>query len=138
MNADALSLVAPFEPAAGSGATLRLCQLFLDQSYALSGGWRLDPASLLIAVTAYVRHAEQTGRGASGAMSRRAISEATGLARETVRRRVSRLVAVGLLEGTEGGPVRPSPLLIARLEADARHVSRRQLAAVGLSAVAAA
>lgn len=136
MNANAHAVGGPFATASGPDPALRLCQLFLDQSYALSGGWQLDPASLLIAVTAYVRHAEQCGRGASGMMSRRAISEATGLARETVRRRVSRLMAAGLLEGSAGGPVGPSDLLIGRLEADARRVSRRQLAALGLCAAA--
>jgi hypothetical protein len=94
--------------------TLALFQIerhFLEESHLLSGDQRLDPAMVLIAATVGVGTIERSMRDAATRrarggdvpapairpMSRRAIAVATGLPRETVRRRVKRLVELGIL-----------------------------------------
>lgn len=86
---------------------------FLDEIHMLSGPTRLDPAMILIAETvaigtmerSFPRNGQRTEGLAARArpMSRRAIALATGLPRETVRRRLARLVELGLLREEAGG-----------------------------------
>jgi CRP-like cAMP-binding protein len=85
---------------------------FLEEMHMLAGPQRLDPAMILIAETVAIGTMERSlfrqGRadGAVGRpkpMSRRAIALATGLPRETVRRRLARLVELGLLREEAGG-----------------------------------
>jgi CRP-like cAMP-binding protein len=91
---------------------------FLDEIHMLSGPNRLDPAMILIAETVAIGTMERSfprnghrldGHRGDGSMprprpmSRRAIALATGLPRETVRRRLARLVELGLLQEEAGG-----------------------------------
>jgi CRP-like cAMP-binding protein len=86
---------------------------FLDEIHMLSDQHRLDPAMVLIAETVAIgtmeRSVPRPGQCGDGQvarprpMSRRAIALATGLPRETVRRRVGRLVELGLLQEGSGG-----------------------------------
>lgn len=48
---------------------------------------------------------------ARGAISRHLIADRTGLARETVRRKVNQLIDIGLFSETRDGEVRPVPML---------------------------
>lgn len=85
---------------------------FLEEMHMLSGPMRLDPSMILIAETVAIgtmeRSMPRNGK-ADGLptrprpMSRRAIALATGLPRETVRRRLVRLVELGLLREEPGG-----------------------------------
>lgn len=83
---------------------------FLEEAHLLSHGMLLEPVSVLIVETVRVGSIERSLRPAacnSGrarhAMSRRAVAEATGLPRETVRRRVKRLVELGVLLDAPNG-----------------------------------
>lgn len=91
---------------------------FLDEIHMLSGPTRLDPAMILIAETVAIGTMERSfprngqrldcqrtdGQAVRARpMSRRAIALATGLPRETVRRRLARLVELGLLKEEAGG-----------------------------------
>jgi hypothetical protein len=121
---------------------------FLEEMHMLAGPQRLDPAMILIAETVAIGTMErslfrqgQRGDGAAGRprpMSRRAIALATGLPRETVRRRLARLVELGLLR-EEGGGIACADSFIrddrAQMLSDmlARHVAlTNQLIAEGL------
>lgn len=98
-------------PEHGTLALFQIERHFLEESHLLSGDQRLDPAMVLIAATVGVGTIERSmrdgaarrARGGDAAppavrpMSRRAIAVATGLPRETVRRRVKRLVELGIL-----------------------------------------
>jgi hypothetical protein len=95
---DAVALKAPL--------VLYACgRLFLEEAHCLSDGQRLDPASVLIATTVSIGSLERGMKngGSPKPMSRRAIASATGLPRETVRRRVDRLVEMQLLRVVRGG-----------------------------------
>lgn len=86
---------------------------FLEEIHMLSGPQGLDPAMILIAETVAIGTMERSmprpGQRVDGPpprprpMSRRAIALATGLPRETVRRRLARLVEIGLLKEEGGG-----------------------------------
>jgi hypothetical protein len=86
---------------------------FLEEIHMLAGPQRLDPAMILIAETVAIgtmeRSMPRAGHRTDGQqprprpMSRRAIALATGLPRETVRRRLARLVELGLLKEEAGG-----------------------------------
>jgi hypothetical protein len=86
---------------------------FLEEIHMLSGPQQLDPAMILIAETVAIGTMERSmprpGQRQDGQlprprpMSRRAIALATGLPRETVRRRLARLVEIGLLKEEAGG-----------------------------------
>jgi hypothetical protein len=82
---------------------------YLEEAHLLSDGLRLDPAMVLIAQTVRVATLERQQKRDGGVpvrpMSRRAISVATGLPRETIRRRVARLVELGVLAERGGGIV---------------------------------
>lgn len=121
---------------------------FLEEIHLLAGPQRLDPAMILIAETVAIGTMERSmprpGERVDGQvpglrpMSRRAIAVATGLPRETVRRRLARLVELGLLK-EEAGRIACSDQFIregrAQTLADmlVRHVSlTNQLIAEGL------
>lgn len=97
----------------GDYARFLLGRHFLEEIHMLAGPQRLDPAMILIAETVAVGSMERSmprpGLRADGQaprprpMSRRAIALATGLPRETVRRRLARLVELGLLREEGGG-----------------------------------
>jgi hypothetical protein len=108
----------------GALALFQIERHFLEESHLLSGDQRLDPAMVLIAATVGVGTIERamrdsaTRRARAGGipaasvrpMSRRAIAVATGLPRETVRRRVKRLVELGILaEDNRGVTCADSP-----------------------------
>jgi hypothetical protein len=86
---------------------------FLEEMHMLGGLHGLDPAMILIVETVAIgtmeRSMPRAGQrsdariGRPLPMSRRAIASATGLPRETVRRRVGRLVELGLLQEGAGG-----------------------------------
>jgi hypothetical protein len=94
-------------------ARFHLGRHFLEEVHLLSDRHQLDPAMVLIAQTVAVGTIERgmprpgsrqpVGKGGVRPMSRRAIALATGLPRETVRRRLRRLVDLGLLKETAGG-----------------------------------
>jgi CRP-like cAMP-binding protein len=97
--------------AANAPLVLYACgRLFLEEAHCLSDGQRLDPASVLIATTVAIGAIERGMKngGTMKPMSRRAIASATGLPRETVRRRVDRLVEGGLLRIVRGGVLPPA------------------------------
>jgi hypothetical protein len=121
---------------------------FLEAMHMLAGPERLDPAMVLIVETVLIGTTER-GMGRAGQrpgggparprpMSRRAIALATGLPRETVRRRLVRLVELGLLTEEAGGIACADPVMgagQAQMLADmlARHVAlTNQLIADGL------
>lgn len=94
----------------GMLALFQIERHFLEESHLLSGDQRLDPAMVLITATVGVGSIERSMRDLAARrarsdetppdvrpMSRRAIAVATGLPRETVRRRVKRLVELGIL-----------------------------------------
>lgn len=97
----------------GDRARFLLGRHFLEEIHMLSGPQRLDPAMILIAETVAIGTMERSmprpgpnGNGVAARprpMSRRAIALATGLPRETVRRRLVRLVDLGLLKEEAGG-----------------------------------
>jgi CRP-like cAMP-binding protein len=132
----------------GDLARFLLGRHFLDEIHLLSGRHQLDPAMILIAETVAIgtmeRSTPRPGQRANGEagrprpMSRRAIALATGLPRETVRRRVGRLVELGLLQEDVGGIACSDRFLDdnrGQLLSDmlARHVSvTNQLIAEGL------
>ena len=97
----------------GDYARFLLGRHFLEEIHMLSGPQRLDPAMILIAETVLIGSMERgmprPGLRSDGTppkprpMSRRAIALATGLPRETVRRRLARLVELGLLKEEGGG-----------------------------------
>lgn len=97
----------------GERARFLLSRHFLDEIHTLAGPQRLDPAMILIAQTVAIgmmeRGMPRPGQRRDGVpprarpMSRRAIALATGLPRETVRRRLVRLVEMGLLKEEAGG-----------------------------------
>jgi CRP-like cAMP-binding protein len=93
-------------------ARFHLGRHFLEEVHLLSDRHQLDPAMVLIAQTVAVGTIErgmprpgarQQGKPGVRPMSRRAIALATGLPRETVRRRLRRLVDLGLLKESPGG-----------------------------------
>jgi hypothetical protein len=94
-------------------ARFHLGRHFLEEVHLLSDRHQLDPAMVLIAQTVAVGTIERgmprpgtrpaAGKPGVRPMSRRAIALATGLPRETVRRRLRRLVELGLLKETAGG-----------------------------------
>lgn len=82
----------------------RVSHHFLEEAHLLSHGMLLEPVSVMIVETVRVGAIERSLRPATcnsararHVMSRRAVAEATGLPRETVRRRVKRLVELGIL-----------------------------------------
>jgi hypothetical protein len=97
----------------GDYARFLLGRHFLEEIHMLSGPQQLDPAMILIAETVLIGSMERSmprpGLRSDGQpprprpMSRRAIALATGLPRETVRRRLARLVELGLLKEEAGG-----------------------------------
>lgn len=103
-------------------AAFALGRLFLDQAHVLSNDGKLDPLSVLIATTVAIGSHERTGvadgrNGRSGdrtPLSRRAIASATGLPRETVRRRAARLVDQGVLAEVDGGLVPGAAAMASR------------------------
>lgn len=90
---------------------------FLEEAHLLSHGMQLEFLSVMIVETIRVGAAERALRPASRAsgrqrqaMSRRAIAVATGLPRETVRRRIKRLVELGVLHEDPNGALSVVPL----------------------------
>ena len=107
----------------------QMSRQFLEVAHLLSRGMQMEPASVMIVETVRVGSTERAHRlrgrpgGKRQAMSRRAVAVATGLSRETVRRRVKRLVEEGvLLEDADGS------LSVAAIDAEElRHNIRRYL-----------
>jgi hypothetical protein len=119
MNGVSVAYQARLKPAGhkladrGDRARFLLGRHFLEEMHMLSGPLRLDPSMILIAETVAIgtmeRSMPRNGQRMDGIatrprpMSRRAIALATGLPRETVRRRLVRLVELGLLREEPGG-----------------------------------
>lgn len=84
---------------------------FLEMSYQFGGSGEMSPDTLLIWLTALVSVMERNGNGRGARpLSRRAIALASGMPRETARRRVAELIARGhLVEAGRGVlPVMPA------------------------------
>lgn len=107
----------------------QMSRQFLEVAHLLSHGMQMEPASVMIVETVRVGSMERANRlnGRSGgkrhAMSRRAVAVATGLSRETVRRRVKRLVEEGVLREDVDG----SLSVVAVDEEELRYSLKRYL-----------
>ncbi len=114
---------------------------FIIESRLLSDATGLDPVMLLILSTIAVGSVQRTMRAGSledrfkgmeplsvadfRPMSRRLIAQATGLPRETVRRRVAQLVEMGFIEedgrGVRSNNLVSNPRLMGALEQVLKH-----------------
>lgn len=88
----------------GDDARHLLGRHFLEMSYLFGGSGEMSPDTLLIWMTALVSVLERGGNGrAARPLSRRAIALASGMPRETARRRVAELITRGhLVEAGRG------------------------------------
>ena len=118
-------------PEGSSKLLFQLSHHFLEEAHLLSHGMQLEPVSVMIVETVRVgameralRLPEGLARNARQMMSRRAVAVATGLPRETVRRRVKRLVEQGVLLEEAGGALS----VVDQADAETGHKLQRQLA----------